>query len=107
MTNNTRFRILPWVRVPQLASHLLGRVMRRLRQDWTEKYGHLVHLVETFVARDRFKGRCYQAANWLYVGQTNGRSRQDRDNALRVPVKAIYPYPLIRNFRQALCRNQP
>jgi hypothetical protein len=107
MTNNTRFLILPWVRVPHLASHLLGRVMRRLRQDWIEKYGHPVHLVETFVERDRFKGICYQAANWLYVGQTKGRSRQDRDKALRVPVKAIYLYPLIRHFRQALCRSKP
>ena len=107
MTNNTRFLILPWVRVPQLASHLLGRVMRRLRQDWSEQYGHPVHLVETFVARDRFKGICYQAANWLSVGQTKGRSRQDRDNARRGPVKAMYLYPLIRNFRQALCRRTP
>jgi hypothetical protein len=107
MTNNTRFLILPWVRVPHLASHILGRVMRRLRQDWIKKYGHPVHMVETFVERDRFKGICYQAANWLYVGQTKGRSRQDRDNDLRVPVKAIYLYPLIRNFRQALCRRQP
>jgi len=107
MTNNTRFLILPWVRVPHLASHLLGRIMRRLRQDWIEKYGHPVHLVETFVERDRFKGICYQAANWLHVGHTQGRSRQDRHNDRRVPVKAIYLYPLIRNFRQALCRSQP
>ena len=57
--------------------------------------------------RDRFQGTCYQAANWLYVGQTTGRSRQDRDNVLRVPVKAIYLYPLIRSFRQALCRRTP
>lgn len=107
MTNNTRFLILPWVRVPHLASHILGRVMRRIRQDWIDKYGHPVHMVDTFVERDRFKGICYQAANWLYVGQTKGRSRQDRDNDLRVPGKAIYLYPLIRNFRQALCRRQP
>jgi len=105
MTNNTRFLILPWVQVPHLASHLLGRIMRRLRQDWIEHYGHPVHLVETFVERDRFKGICYQAANWLHVGHTQGRSRQDRHNALRVPVKAIYLYPLSRHFRQALCRS--
>ncbi len=107
MTNNTRFLILPWVRVPHLASHLLGRVMRRLQQDWIEKYGHPVHLVETFVERARFKGICYKAANWLHVGHTQGRSRQDRHNDLRVPVKEIYLYPLSRHFRQALCRSQP
>jgi len=107
MTNNTRFLILPWVRVPHLASHLLGRIMRRLRQDWIEHYGHPVHLVETFVEYDRFKGSCYKAANWLSVGHTQGRSRQDRHNDRRVPVKAIYLYPLSRNFRQALCRSQP
>jgi hypothetical protein len=107
MTNNTRFLILPWVRVPHLASHLLGRVMRRLQQDWIEKYGHPVYLVETFVERARFKGICYKAANWLHVGHTQGRSRQDRHNDLRVPVKDLYLYPLSRHFRQALCRSQP
>ncbi len=107
MTNNTRFLILPWVRVPHLASHLLGRVMRRLRQDWIDHYGHPVHLVETFVERDRFKGICYKAANWLHVGHTKERSRQDRHNDRRVPVKEIYLYPLIRHFRQALCRRVP
>jgi hypothetical protein len=107
LTNNTRFLILPWVRVPHLASHILGRVMRRLQQDWIEKYGHPVHLVETFVECARFKGICYKAANWLHVGHTQGRSRQDRHNDLRVPVKAIYLYPLSRHFRQALCRSQP
>lgn len=106
ITNNTRFLILPWVRVPHLASHILGRVMRRLQQDWIEKYGHPVHLVETFVERDRFKGICYKAANWLHVGQTKGRSRQDRYNDRRVPVKEIYLYPLSRHFRQALCQRQ-
>lgn len=107
MTNNTRFLILPWVRVPHLASHILGRVMRRIRQDWIDQYGHPVHMVETFVERDRFKGICYKAANWLHVGQTQGRSRQDRANDRCGPVKEIYLYPLIRNFRQALCRSNP
>ncbi len=107
MTNNTRFLILPWVRVPHLASHILGRVLRRIRQDWVDKYGHPVHMAETFVECDRFKGVCYKAANWLYVGQTKGRSRQDRYNDLCVPVKDIYLYPLSRNFRQALCRRHP
>jgi hypothetical protein len=103
-TNNTRFLILPWVRVPHLASHLLARTLRRLSADWQSKYGHPVHLVETFVDRSRFKGACYRAANWSCVGQTQGRSRQDRDRALQVPVKDIYLYPLTPRFREELCR---
>jgi hypothetical protein len=104
ITNNTRFLILPSVRVPHLASHILAGVMRRISKDWLDKYAHPVHLVETFVQRDRFTGACYKAANWISVGQTKGRSRQDRYTALSVPVKDIYIYPLTRNFRQALCR---
>jgi hypothetical protein len=106
ITNNARFLILPWVHVPHLASHILGRVMRRIQRDWIDKYGHPIHMVETFVENDRFTGACYKAANWLYVGQTKGRSRQDRYNDLSVPVKDIYLYPLTRNFRQVLCRGE-
>jgi len=102
-TNNMRFLILPWVRVPHLASHILGRIMRRLSHDWLCRYGHPVHLVETFVERDRFKGTCYKAANWTLLGQTQGRSRQDRNKNLSVPVKDILAYPLCRNFRDKLC----
>lgn len=103
LTNNTRFLILPWVRVPHLASHLLGHVLRRLNNDWSAKYGHPIHLVETFVDRDRFKGTCYRAANWICGGQTKGRSRQDRERTIRVPVKDIYLYPLTPRFREKLC----
>ena len=103
LTNNTRFLILPWVSVPHLASHILGLILRRLRADWLSKYGHPVHLVETFVEQNRFRGTCYRAANWQCVGQTRGRSRQDRYTTLRVPVKNIYLYPLIPHFRKALC----
>jgi len=104
ITSNTRFLILPWVRVPHLASHLLALTLRRLSADWQAKYGHPVHLVETFVDRERFRGTCYRAANWIYVGQTQGRSRQDRDRTLQVPVKDIYLYPLTPTFREELCR---
>lgn len=104
ITNNARFLILPGVHVAHLASHILGRVMRRIQRDWIDKYGHPIHMVETFVENSRFTGTCYKAANWLYVGQTKGRSRQDRYNELCVPVKDIYLYPLSRNFRQILCR---
>lgn len=104
VVNNTRFLILPWVRVPHLASHLLGRILRRLNADWQAKYGHPVYLVETFVEQDRFQGTCYRAANWICVGQTQGRSRQDRFSKMRVPIKDIFLYPLDLHFRKRLCR---
>jgi hypothetical protein len=103
VANNTRFLILPWVRVPHLASHLLAIIKRRINADWQHKDGHLLHLIETFVERDRFRGTCYQAANWKLVGQTTGRSRQDRYSTMRVPVKDIYLYPLTPRFRELLC----
>jgi hypothetical protein len=102
LTNNMRFLILPWVRVPHLASHILGRVIRRISSDWIEKYGHPVYLLETFVERDCFPGICYRAANWIWVGQTRGRSRNDRYATLKVPVKDIYLYPLTKRFREVL-----
>lgn len=92
--NNTRFLILPWVRVKNLASCLLGEVARRIDVDWHQRYGHGVDWLETFVDRERFRGSCYRAANWECVGQTQGRSRQDRDHQLRVPVKDVYLYDL-------------
>ena len=94
LANNTRFLILPWVRVPHLASHLLGQVARRIGADWQAKYGHGLDWLETFVQRDRFAGTCYRAANWACVGQTQGRSRQDRDHTRSVPVKDVYLYRL-------------
>ncbi|MGV1006656.1 MAG: Druantia anti-phage system protein DruA [Candidatus Nanopelagicales bacterium] len=102
LANNTRFLILPWVSVPHLASWILGRVSRRLGQDWQTKYGHALAALETFVERERFAGTAYQAANWIRVGQTTGRTRQDRHTCLRVPIKDIYLYPLRRDFRTAL-----
>jgi hypothetical protein len=104
VANNSRFLILPWVRVPHLASHVLGRVVRQLRRDWHAKYHQPLDLVETFVERDRFAGTCYRAANWTWVGVTRGRSRQDRDRDLRVPIKHVYVYPLVPDFRDRLCR---
>ena len=106
MTNNTRFLILPWVKVVNLASFILGSCIRRLREDWQTRYGHDLCLVETFVDRSRFAGTCYQAANWIRVGQTRGRSRQDRYKKLKVPVKDLYVYPLTADFKQRLCANR-
>ena len=102
LINNTRFLILPWVTVPHLASHVLGLILRRLNQDWYDKYRHSVYLVETFVDQSRFKGTCYKAANWIRIGQTKGRSREDRYSKLKVPIKDIYLYPLIASFKKKL-----
>jgi hypothetical protein len=101
-TNNTRFLILPWVRVPHLASWILRQVLQRLSRDWEHKYGHPIFLVETFVERDRFNGTVYRAANWIRVGATTGRTRQDQNHDLQRPLKDIYLYPLRRNFQKVL-----
>jgi hypothetical protein len=103
VTNNTRFLVLPWVKVRGLSSHILSRVARRLSGDWQGKYGHPIYLLETFVDTARFRGTCYRAANWECVGQTRGRGRQGRDHQrLTATVKDIYLYPLHRQFRQKL-----
>lgn len=104
LANNHRFLIVPWARVPHLSSHVLGRVSARLSADWQDKYGHPIYLLETFVECERFAGTCYRAANWVRVGQTKGRTRQDRLDRTRhqVPIKDIYLYPLHRGFRQRL-----
>jgi len=100
LANQARFLILPWVRVPHLASHLLAQLTSRLSADWAGKYGHAVFLVETFVELGRFAGTCYQAANWLQVGATTGRTRQTLPQP--VPRKAVYVYPLYARFRERL-----
>ena len=104
LANNTRFMIVPWARVARLATHVLGQIARRLSGDWRAKYGHRIYLLETFVQRDRFKGTAYQAANWLRVGQTQGRTRQDRPDGTwhQATIKDVYLYPLHRRFRQFL-----
>jgi len=102
LTNNMRFLILPWVKVPHLASHILGRVARRISSDWINRYSHPIYMLETFVEKERFRGTCYQAANWICVGESKGRSRNDRYKTLKVPIKDIYLYPLSKRFRQLL-----
>lgn len=106
IANNSRFLILPWVRVPDLASHILGRIARRINADWQKRYHHCLHLLETFVQPDRFRGTCYRAANWIQVGQTTGRTRQSRrqrDNLVHAPRKDIYLYPLTSDVHRQLC----
>lgn len=104
IANNSRFLILPWARVPHLASHILSRIAARVNVDWQKRYGHRIYLLETFVQQDRFKGTCYQAANWIHVGQTTGRTRQDRQNRVNAPFKDIYLYALSRDVHHQLCR---
>ena len=102
VTNNTRFLILPSVRVPHLASHLLGRVAARLSLDWQHKYGHPIYLLESFVQPPRFAGACYRAAGWVQVGLTTGRTRNDDGRRPRVARKALYLKPLQADAQRRL-----
>lgn len=99
---NSRFLILPQVRVPNLASRVLSLCVKQLPRDWFERYGFEPVLVETFVERERFSGTCYRAANWQYVGSTRGRGRQDRDRSCSVAVKDVYLFPLAKDVRSIL-----
>jgi hypothetical protein len=105
--NNTRFLIFPWVRAPHLASHILSRISRRLPQDWQAKYGQPPWLLETFVDRQRFTGACYRAANWICLGQTQGRGRQGPAGVASTSIKDVYVLPLHRRFRRHLHPDQP
>lgn len=104
LANNARFLILPWVRVPHLGSHLLGRATAGLSGDWRKKYGHPIYLLETFVERARFAGVCYRAAGWLPVGLTTGRTRNDDRTKPKVPEKEIYLKPLIADWKVRLAQ---
>jgi hypothetical protein len=103
IANNMRFLIPPFVRVPHLASHLLSLAIDRLRCDWPQKYGFSLCLLETFVDTSRFAGTCYRAANFKYVGDTTGRSRNDTHHSIQKPIKAIYLYPMHKHFQKHLC----
>jgi len=100
---NTRFLILQWVRVPHLASHLLARCARDLSNDWQTLYNHPIWWLETFCDTERFKGTCYRAANWIFLGKTTGRGKNDQTNRPNRSIKAIYGYPLSKGFRSRLC----
>ncbi|OQY25849.1 MAG: hypothetical protein B6244_14680 [Candidatus Cloacimonetes bacterium 4572_55] len=106
ITNNMRFLIPPWVCVPHLASHILALAARQICDDWNRKYAHPVVLLETFVQLDRFRGTCYKAANWKYLGETTGRTRNDVHTRIQTPIKAVFAYPLRRNFRQHLTNQE-
>jgi len=106
VVNNARFLILPWVTSHNLASRILAGIARQLPHDWQERYSYKPVLFETFVEQKRFRGTCYRAANWIHVGQTQGRGKLDRQYRYLLPVKDIFLYPLDKHFRQTL-HNQP
>lgn len=101
---NTRFLILPWVQVRHLASHLLARMVRLVSADWERLYGHPVHFAETFVDPERFAGTCYRAANWVLLGRTTGRGKDDLTHRANRSLKDVYGYPLHRRFRELVSR---
>lgn len=104
---NTRFLILPWARVPHLASHILSEVARRISSDWNTLYGHPVWFLETFVEPERFRGTCYRAANWLLLGETTGRGKAAPTKKQNRSIKQVWGYPLARDFRRRLCVSGP
>ena len=104
VVSNSRFLILPWVSVRGLASKVLSLAAHRLPRDWERLYGYRALLLETLVDSSRFRGTCYRAANWVHLGQTQGRGRMDRDHqAHGRAVKDIYVFPLCRDVRRRLC----
>jgi len=103
IVNNARFLILPWVRSHNLASRLLAMAARRIAADWRERYGYRPLLLETFVEVPRFRGTCYKAANWLHLGETQGRGKLGQGHKAILPRKSVWVYPLAENFRTALC----
>jgi len=102
VVNNDRFLIAPGIEVAHLASYVLGATLRRLRGDWRQVYGHDLALAETFIEADRFGGAAYAAANWICVGRTQGRGRNDRARARALPLKTVWVYPLRGDFRAVL-----
>ena len=103
IANNLRFLILPWVKVPCLASYLLALNRHRLSEDWQHQYHHPIHLVETFVDTEQYRGTCYKADNWIRVGQTTGLGKLSKTLQPRLSKKAIYVHPLTKHFRRELC----
>jgi hypothetical protein len=99
---NTRFLILPWVKVEHLASHILGRMASQISADWQRIYGHPIYFLETFVDPERFRGTCYRAANWVSLGKTTGRGKQSNSYVPNRSIKEVLGYPLAKQFRGLL-----
>jgi len=104
---NSRFLILPWVRVGYLASHILARMAKIVCQDWQAIYRHPIYYLETFIEKNRFAGTCYKAANWIYLGDTTGRGKNDHTNKVNRSIKAVWGYPLSKHFRTLLSTGAP
>jgi Domain of unknown function (DUF4338) len=102
---NTRFLILPWVEVPHLASHILGRIAGSLSNEWEQLYGHPVYFAETFIDPGRFRGTCYRAANWKLLGLTTGRGKDSTSKRRNRSIKEVLGYPLTPRFRELLCQS--
>ena len=102
---NTRFLILPWVEVPHLASHILGRIAGSLSSDWEQLYGHPVYFAETFIDPGRFRGTCYRAANWKLLGLTTGRGKDSTSKRPNRSIKEVLGYPLTPRFRELLSQS--
>jgi hypothetical protein len=107
IANNSRFLLLPWARMPSLASRVLGKMARQIQRDWLDTYGYAPALLETFVDSSLYKGTCYRAANWIHVGETKGRGRNDRYNEYALTKKLIFAYPLQKDFREVLLGQKP
>jgi hypothetical protein len=103
IVNNARFLILPWIHCKNLASRALALISRRLAEDWYTRYAYRPVLLETFVEKPRFAGTCYKAANWKYLGDTQGRGKLDTLHQHSQPIKSIWVYPLVNDFRRHLC----
>ena len=101
---NSRFLILPWVRIENLASHILARMAARISEDWQQMYGHPIYFLETFVDPERFRGTCYRAANWVLLGKTTGRGKQSNSYVPNRSIKEILGCPLTKRFRELLGR---
>jgi hypothetical protein len=99
---NTRYLIVPWLRVPGLASHVLAAVARVVSADWQRLYRHPIYLLETFIEPQRFGGTCYRAANWIYVGLTTGRGKDAPTQEPNRSLKQLWVYPLRADFRRHL-----
>jgi hypothetical protein len=99
---NPRYLIFPWIEVEHLASHVLGRMVQVLEGDWRRTYGHPLHFLETFVDPTRYRGTCYRAANWIVLGETTGRGKDDQTKRPNRPIKLVLGYPLTKHFRTAL-----
>ncbi len=103
MAYNCRFLILPWVKVACVASHILGNMAKIVSKDWLSIYSHPIYFLETFVDKQRFAGTCYKAANWVYLGDTTGRGKNDQTHKQNRSIKAVWGYALSKNFRAKLC----